>query len=268
MKYFLFLGSLFLFSCQSNSNPDHDDSIETPHIGIEVPKNLSFNILNQYPHDTSSYTQGLEIFNGKMYEGTGDYQNSALCISNWKTGKIEKKHIMGTTEIFGEGITIFNHKLYQLTWQNHKVYLYDIKNMELPQKTFDWPYEGWGITNNGKDLIVSDGSANLYYVDPENFKVKNTVSVRDNNGPISLLNELEYVDGFVYANVYTTDLILKIDAESGHVVGKLNFKGLLQTNEIIPDRTDVLNGIAYDSTTKNFLITGKRWPKLFEVKFN
>ena len=176
--------------------------------------------------------------------------------------------MMGTKKIFGEGINIFRNKLYQLTWQSNIVYVYDINSIDQPITTFKWPYEGWGITNNGTDLIISDGTSNLYFVDPENFKVKNTVAVVTNDGPVKDLNELEYIDGFVYANVYQTNYIVKIEPESGHVVGKMTFANLLSANDMIPERTDVLNGIAYDSTTKTILITGKRWPKLFEVKTN
>lgn len=236
--------------------------------GIPAPANVSFSIMAQYPHDSSAYTQGLQLYNGKLYEGTGDYEASAIQISDYKTGKIEKKHRMGSSKIFGEGITIFNNKLYQLTWQNNTVYVYTLNNLDKPETTFTWPYEGWGITNNGTELIISDGSSNLYFVNPENFKVTNTVSVMDNRGPIRNLNELEYINGYVYANVYETNYIVKINPESGHVAGILNIPGLLQPLDIVPGRTDVLNGIAFDSSTGNLLITGKRWPKLFEVKLN
>ena len=173
---------------------------------------------------------------------------------------------MGTDKIFGEGITIFNNKIYQLTWESHKAYQYDINKIETPEKTFDWPYEGWGLTHDTSSLIISDGTANIYFVDPTTFKVKSTVAIKDDQGPVNYLNELEYVNGFIYANVYQTNIIVKINAESGHVVGRLYMNGLLQQNDIVANRTDVLNGIAYDSTTKNFLITGKRWPKMFEVR--
>jgi len=266
MKHFIPICAIvFLISCNEN-NPDHDPEIETPHVGIDAPTTITYTVLSQFPHDTSAYTQGLEIHNGKLYEGTGDFSNSSLRITNWKTGAVEKKHIMGTDKIFGEGITIFNNKIYQLTWESHKAYQYDISNIETPENTFDWPYEGWGLTHDTSSLIISDGTANIYFVDPTNFKVKSTIAVKDNQGPVNYLNELEYVNGFIYANVYQTNIIVKIDAESGHVIGRLYMNGLLQQNDIIADRTDVLNGIAYDSITKNFLITGKRWPKMFEVR--
>ena len=258
-----------LSACNANNDtPDNDPSIAPLPSGIAAPANISFSVIAQHPHDTSAYTQGLQLYNGKMYEGTGDFTTSSLRITDYKTGKVEKKHMMGSDKIFGEGINIFNNKIYQLTWQSNIAYVYDLKNIDKPVKTFAWPYEGWGITNNGKDLIISDGSANLYFVNADDFKVKNTLAVEDNNGPVQELNELEYIDGFVYANVYQTNFIIKIDPESGHVVGKMTMTNLLQPSEIIPERTDVLNGIAYDSTSKTMFITGKRWPKLFEVKLN
>lgn len=268
MKHLYVIAAIFLISCNSSNTPDHDSDIETPHVTIAPPQTISFNIISQYPHDTSAYTQGLEIYKGKLYEATGDYENSSLRITDRKTGKVEKIHVMGSDQIFGEGITIFNNKIYQLTWQSKIAYLYDANNIDKPIKTFDWPYEGWGITHNDKELIVSDGTSNIYFVDPETFKVKSTIAVRDDMGPVNMLNELEYVNGFIYANVYQTNFIVKIDAESGLVKGRMLVNGLLQQSDITPERTDVLNGIAYDSTSNVFLITGKRWPKLFEVKLN
>ncbi len=257
---------LAIVSCNNNSEKDTDPDIVPKPFGIAAPVNLSYNVIAQHPHDTSAYTQGLQYYNGKMYEATGDYENSSLRITDYKTGKVEKVHPMGTSKIFGEGITIFNNKIYQLTWQSNIVYVYDINNINTPIKTFTWPYEGWGITSNGTDLIISDGSANLYFVDPENFKVKSTVSVQSNAGTIDSINELEYIDGFIFANVYTTNIILKIYPASGHVVGQINFPGLQQNEK--NDRTDYFNGIAYDSSSKTMFVTGKRWPKLFEIRLN
>lgn len=267
-KTLLIISTVFLFSCHSGTNPDHDPDIVVPHVGIDAPSNISYNIISQYPHDTSAYTQGLEFFKGTLYEGTGDFETSSLRITNHKTGNVLKKHLMGSKEIFGEGITVFNNKIYQLTWQNHIAYVYDINNIEKTVKKFTWPYEGWGLTHDSSNLIISDGSANIYFVDPETFKVKNTIAVKDDQGAVDMLNELEFVNGVIYANIYQTNLIVKIDAESGHVIGRLSLQGLLQENDIVPNRTDVLNGIAFDETTKHFFITGKRWPKMFEININ
>ncbi|MEO7263735.1 MAG: glutaminyl-peptide cyclotransferase [Ferruginibacter sp.] len=256
-----------LFSCNNNNETGEDPSIVPASSGIASPQEMSYTILAQYPHDTSAYTQGLQLYNGKMYEGTGDFENSSLRITNHKTGAVEMKHMMGSQKIFGEGINIFKNRLYQLTWESHIVYVYDLANLNKPIKTFNWPYEGWGITNNGTDLIISDGSANIYYVDAETFKVKNTISVRDNKGTVDSINELEFIDGFIYANIYTTTKIVKIDPESGIIKGIMNFDNLLSQNERT-NRTDYFNGIAWDSTSNTMLITGKRWPKMYELRIN
>ncbi|RYG31196.1 MAG: glutaminyl-peptide cyclotransferase [Chitinophagaceae bacterium] len=206
-------------------------------------------------------------YKGKLYEGTGDYENSSLRITDRTTGKVITKHMMGSEEIFGEGITILRDTLYQLTWENNLVFVYTINDFSKPVKTLSWPYQGWGITNNGSELIISDGSANLYFVNPVDFKVISNVRVADNRGNVSNLNELEFINGKVYANIYLTNDIIEIDPESGHVTGRITFDNLL-TSEDINRNTDVFNGIAYDSTSKTMLVTGKRWPKLFEIKMH
>jgi glutamine cyclotransferase len=267
MKRFSVLFSVvFALSCTSNDKSDVDDTIRPASSGIAAPANISFSVIAQYPHDTSAYTQGLELYKGKMYEATGDYETSSLRITDHKTGKVEQKHPMGSDKIFGEGITIFNGKIYQLTWQSNVVYVYDVNNINKPIKTFTWPYEGWGITHNGTELIISDGSANLYFVNPEDFKLKSTISVQTDKGPLDSINELEFINGFIYANVYTTNLIVKIDPSSGHVVGLLNFPDLVQKERT--ERTDYFNGIAFDSTSNTMFVTGKRWPKMFQIKLN
>lgn len=270
MKIFVALAlmAIVLYSCNGTETDTTDTSIIPPSAGIPAPANITFNVMAQHPHDTGAYTQGLQLYNGKMYEGTGWYETSSLRITHHKTGKVEAIHKMGNDKIFGEGICIFNNKIYQLTWESNIVYVYDINNINKPIQTFNWPYEGWGITHNGTDLIISDGSSNLYFVNPADFKVKSTIAVRTDKGPIDNINELEYIDGFVFANVYTHDAIIKINPETGIVVGVMNFTNLLPESERIPGRTDYFNGIAYDSTSKTMFVTGKRWPKMFEIKLN
>ena len=267
MRYFLFLViAVSLVACHNeDSNGDTDPSIVTPHVENTPPPNIPFTLIAQYPHDTAAFTEGLEFYNGKLYEGTGDYESSTLQIAEPKTGKVLMKHKMGTDKIFGEGITIFKGKIYQLTWESHIVYVYDINDPTKVIKTFDWPYQGWGMTHNDSNLIVTDETANLYFVDPETFKVLNTVSVTDNNGPVQMVNELEWANGFIYSNVFMTNRILKIDPESGRVVGQMIIANLLKPEETV-DRTDVLNGIAYNPESGTLYITGKRWPKMFELK--
>jgi glutaminyl-peptide cyclotransferase len=267
MKYFLAVPVIIILAaCNGGGTTPVIDETLLPK---ETPK-INYNIINIYPHDTSAFTQGLQFYNGKLYEGTGDYEASSIRITDLKTGKVEKEHMMGSKKIFGEGINIFNGKIYQLTWESNIVYVYDLNNIDKPIKTFNWPYQGWGITNNGKELIISDGTANLYFVNKETFKVNNTIAVTEDGNTVENLNELEFIDGFVYANVYGEDFIVKIDPVSGHVVGKIDLPGLKEKYfaKEITDRTDVLNGIAYDSTTKKLFITGKRWARLFEISLN
>jgi glutamine cyclotransferase len=266
MKKILVLAAIALFinACKNNDS----DNTENTSVGnaIPAPANINFNILAVYPHDTSSYTQGLIWQNNSLYEGTGIEGQSKLMKVDLKDGKIEKS-VSLSPDIFGEGITLFNDKIYQLTWQNHKVYVYDAKSFKK-SKELSWEHEGWGLTNDGTNLIVSTGDSNLYYVDPETFKVRKIVGVTDNNGPVGNLNELEYIDGFVYANIYLTDFIIKIDPSNGHVIGKMDLSGLLEKSGKQVDKKEgsVLNGIAYDSTKKSMYITGKKWPLMFEMK--
>ena len=175
-KYSAIVALIIFAACngKGKDEPIEDDSIKPKPIPV-----IAYTVAAEYPHDTSAYTQGLEFHNGKLYEGTGDYKNSSLRITDYKTGKVEKKHIIGSDSIFGEGITIIKGKIYQLTWQSHAVYVYDVNNIDKPIKTFNWPYEGWGITNNGTDLIISDGSSKLYFVNPDDFRLKSTISVTE-----------------------------------------------------------------------------------------
>ena len=269
-QYLFTVCFLVLLSCNNTTNPSTPVEISSTPSGIAAPINIPFNITAIYPHDTSAYTQGLEIYNGKFYEGTGDYINSSIRITEIQSGKVLQKHLMGSAEIFGEGITIFKDKIYQLTWKNHVINVYDINNINQPIKTFNWPYEGWGITHNDRELIISDGSANLYFVKPEDCSIKTTKQITDNYGPVKSINELEIIDGFIFANIYGSDYIIKIDPSNGHVVGNINLPGIIKqyAKGYQPDDEEVLNGIAWDSASKKMYITGKRWPKIFEMTIN
>ncbi len=252
-------------ACTGDNKPT--EAVE-PTNTITTPINIAFNIINSFPHDTSSYTQGLILYNNTLYEGTGLEQHSKLMQVDLKSGKPSQSISIDPT-FFGEGITILNDTIYQLTWQNHKVLVYDAKTFRKI-KEFTWEREGWGITHNGTDLIISTGESNIYFVDPATFKVKTIIGVTDNNGPVGNVNELEYVDGAIYANIYLTDFIIKIDPSNGHVIGKMDLTGILQQagKSVAYENGFVLNGIAYDSLKKSFFITGKKWPLLFEMKLN
>jgi glutaminyl-peptide cyclotransferase len=258
--------SIFFMSCDNKDAEGNEETV-TPAPASNTVKTLSYNVKSVYPHDTASYTEGLEFYNGKLYESGGDYASSVLQFGDAKTGKIEKKNKMGSSTVFGEGISILNGKLYQLTYQSHDVFVYDVNNINKVIQRFSWPYEGWGMTNNGTDLIITTGSAELYFVDPATFKIKNTVHIHDNNGPVDSVNELEMVDGFIYANIYTTNDIVKIDPQTGAILAKMNFDTLQDTKDKI-GRSEVMNGIAYNKETKTFFITGKRWNKIYEISLN
>lgn len=270
---FFLLLSLTLFSCDnSGSSGDYDPTLPSSP-AVPAPQAIMYKVINVYPHDTSSFTQGLEYYNGKLYEGTGEFKKSKLRIVDLKTGIAERSHTIGDPSVFGEGITILNNKIYQLTWQNNKIFQYDISDITKPIRTYDWPHQGWGATNNGKELIISDGvTPNLYFVTPDEstnqMKINRTLTVRSHLGPVENINELELINGSVFANRWLTDEILIIDTTSGYVTGVLNLKGLL--DQYAPgtklSEGAVLNGIAYDSATNRIFITGKEWPRLFEIE--
>jgi len=225
-----------------------------------------------YPHDPKAYTQGLEFYKGKLYEGTGEWGTSNLRIVDIKTGQIEKNYLIPDTSIFGEGVTIFKNKIYQLTWQNHKIFVYDLNDISHPVNTLTWNRQGWGATNDGTNIIISDGSSHLYFVQPDEnkkeMKINKILTVADNTGEVDSLNELELIKGYVFANRWLTNDILKIDTANGYVVGKMDLTGLLQQYDpgVQVSGDAVLNGIAYDSASKKLYITGKDWPKMFEMQ--
>ncbi|RXK87183.1 glutaminyl-peptide cyclotransferase [Filimonas effusa] len=272
LQHFLPAALIFLLlSCGNNNSNDSNDA-GSPSATI-VPAAIDYTVVKTYPHDTSSYTQGLIWHNNTLYEGTGRVGYSKLAKIDIETGKASQQQFNAKNE-FGEGITILDNKIYQLTWENHKVYVYDAESFKKLQE-FAWPYEGWGITTDGKNLIISTGGSNIYYVNPSDFKILRTVGVTDNYGPVDNINELEYINGFIYANKYLTTYILKINPETGTVTGRLDLKDIFQKSGktydagMIPDPTeDVLNGIAYDSAKNSLYVTGKQWPLLFEIKIN
>jgi len=263
MKKCWVIGCALLFTaCENNSSSVSSDNASTP-IAQVLPMNYS--VLNIYPHDTTSFTEGLLFFDNELYEGTGMYKESRLLKVNLSSGKAIQQ-VKLAPQYFGEGICILNKKIYQLTYQEHKVFVYDMQFRKLPQE-FEWPYEGWGMTTNGTQLIINSGGSNLYFVNPETFKIEKTVGVSDNNGYVDNINEMEWVDGFIYANKYLTDFILKINPETGQVVARADLSGILGKNNITPSsKTEVLNGIAYHPQKKTFFVTGKYWPALFEIR--
>ena len=219
-------------------------------------------VVKDYPHDTQSYTQGLFFDGGNFYESTGQFGESTFRIVDLTTGKARRKLDFGK-KYFVEGSVILGGDLFILTWTNKVAFVYDAATLQYKQ-TYTYPREGWGLTTDGKQLIASDGSSRLYFMDTQ-FKMQRTVTVKLNGRPVNMLNELEYIDGKVWANVYTSDMILIIDPKSGNVEATVDCTGLLP-RQLRDNRTDVLNGIAYDPATKKTYLTGKYWPRLYEVK--
>jgi len=229
------------------------------HDGIPV---YTYEVVNAYPHDQSAFTQGLVFADGVLYEGTGRYGSSTLRMVELETGTVLKHHEL-PSHLFGEGITVFEHTIIQLTWQSRTGFVYDQGSFELLQQ-FSYLTEGWGITHDGNRLIMSDGTATLRFMDGKTFQILGHVDVHDGNGPVSGLNELEYVRGEVYANVWLTDRIAAINPQTGRVIKWIDLGGLLGPRE--PNPQECLNGIAYDDKKKRLFVTGKLWNKLFEIK--
>jgi glutamine cyclotransferase len=248
----------FFISCNNSTN----SGPETPQNTIPVS---SPSIVATLPHDTSSFTEGLEFYDSTLLESTGNYGPSKLLQVQPKTGKILKEVKLGD-KYFGEGITVLHDTLYQLTWKESVVFVYDAKTFkkikELPFKG-----EGWGMTNDGTNLIVSNGSSSLYYYEPGTFKLLKVLNVTESGSTVPNVNELEFVDGYVYANQWQYDYIVKIDPSNGNVVSKLDLGGITESTKKIDPNADVLNGIAYNHATKKFYVTGKHWPQLFEIQF-
>jgi glutamine cyclotransferase len=249
---------------------DGSDKPATPDNPANPPAPLiNYTVMNTYPHDTAYFIEGFEFYDGKLYESTGSPENfpypSWLGKLDLKTGKLQETVTLDKM-YFGEGITIFKDKVYQLTYTTKKGFVYDARTLKKLRE-FTYNTEGWGMTHDSTSLIMGDGSSNLYYMDPETLQVQKVVGVVDHNGPVSNINELEYIDGYIYANLWQTPYIIKIDPASGKVVGRLNLDTLVNEVSNKSPGHDYLNGIAYNPATKTVFVTGKRWPTIYEIKF-
>lgn len=220
-------------------------------------------VVQSFPHDTGAFTQGLLVDNGQFVESTGLVGRSSLRRVDRVTGNVLKK-IDVPSPYFAEGLALLRGKLYQLTWQSGKGFVYDL-NSFADQGSFLYSGEGWGLTTDGTSLILSDGTSHLRFLDPANFRVTKTIVVRDGDRELTQLNELEYIRGEVWANVWHTDWIVRIDPNSGQIVGVVDLRGLLPNAERTSS-TDVLNGIAYDAAGDRLFVTGKLWPKVYEIR--
>jgi glutaminyl-peptide cyclotransferase len=222
-----------------------------------------YTVVNVYPHDTNAFTEGLLFLNGALYESTGQYGQSTLRKVDLKSGKVLQQ-VTVAPQFFGEGLAQLDGKLYQLTWQEKAGFVYDLNTFQLERRFYN-PYEGWGLTSDGKSLIMGDGSDQLRFFDPQTWSVQRTIDVRENGVAVPNVNELEYIKGEIYANIWRTDRIVRIDPATGNVLRDYDLSGLLPDTDRQPN-TDVLNGIAYDPNGDHLYVTGKNWPKLFEIK--
>jgi glutaminyl-peptide cyclotransferase len=230
----------------------------------ELPEQLVAEVISVRPHDPGAFTQGLLLHDGDLYESTGLTGRSSLRQVEPLTGEVKRRRELAP-ELFGEGLALAGGRLVQITWQDGRAFSYDLADWAAAPREFRYSGEGWGLCADGSRLVMSDGSSRLTFRDPSTFEPTGGVSVTLAGQPVERLNELECVDGEVYANVWQTDEIVRIDAAGGVVTGVVRADGLLTPAE--RQATDVLNGIAYDPQTGHFLITGKLWPKLFEVAF-
>lgn len=228
------------------------------------PKEYTYRIKAVYPHSTTAYTQGLLWHDGLMWEGTGQHGQSVVQTTDLATGKTEVRARLPRSE-FGEGIAILGGRLYQLTWQSNTAHVYDLSKGCEKIRDFRYPGEGWGLATDGVKLYMSDGSANIYTVDPETFRREKHVTVTYKGVPVQFLNELEWIGGKLWANVYTTEQIVIIDPATGVVEGVVDLAGILPQSEIT-ETTDVLNGIAWDADGQRLFVTGKNWSKLYEIE--
>jgi glutaminyl-peptide cyclotransferase len=229
----------------------------------QTPEMMTYEIVKTYPHNTKFFTEGLEISNGMVWEGTGEYGQSGIYKTNINTGKILQSLELDD-QYFGEGITVMNNKIYQLTYKTKLGFVYNLETLEKIDSFSFSSAEGWGLTNDGQYLIMGDGSNVLTYIDPKTYQPVKKLQVYSDKNAVVYLNELEYSDGYIYANIYTTNLIAKIDATTGKVIQKIDLEGILSMNS--DKQVDVLNGIAIDQATKKMYVTGKYYPQLFEIR--
>jgi glutamine cyclotransferase len=255
---------LFLLAGCDGRQPASSGAPTTTNTPVTSPSATpmySYEVVHTYPHDPKAFTQGLVFLDGALLESTGLNGQSTLRKVELETGKVLKQ-VQVPARYFAEGLALLNGKLYQLTWQDGKGFVYDLENFRLEME-FSYAGEGWGLATDGHFLIQSDGTERLRFIDPVTFEVKRTVSVSNQGQPVNRLNELEYIKGEIFANVWGTDLVARIDPATGKVLGIIDFTGLLSPEDRA--KTDVLNGLAYDPKADRLFVTGKLWPRLFEV---
>ncbi len=261
----LLIIALSIFSC-TDSDQDHTDDAHR----IATAPFITFSIVNTIPHDTAAFTEGLSFYKGRLFESTGSPaipSNNGTWIGeiDLATGAVSKKIDLGNS-YFGEGMTFLQDRVYQLTYQSGKGFVYDAANFRKIRE-FSYKGEGWGLTHDGSSLIMSAGTSNLYYIHPDSLNFFKMLAVQDHNGYVSDLNELEYIDGYIYCNKWQTPHILKIDPATGYVAGVLDFTKLVNEIRTKYPYAEEMNGIAHDPESKKTFVTGKKWPFLYEIRF-
>jgi glutaminyl-peptide cyclotransferase len=250
------------FQCRTGANGDVPPKGPTSPANGPVAK-YGYQIVNIWPHDSNAFTQGLILMDGKLLESTGEEGRSSLRRVDLESGRVLKK-VDVPSPYFAEGIAMLNGKIYQLTWQHQVGFIYDAQTFERTGQ-FNYDGEGWGLTTDGQSLILSDGSSRIRFINPADFKVTRTINVVDGQRSIDQLNELEWVNGEIYANVWHDNRIATIDPQTGHVNAWIDLNGLMPAGEL-QDQEAVLNGIAYDAASNKLFVTGKLWPRLFEIR--
>jgi len=257
---FVLVFSLTGFACQSGTVANLPGGKTSGNGPIPI---YGYEVVHAWPHDPDAFTQGVVFHDGKLLESTGEVGRSSLRRVELETGKILPK-VDVPEPYFAEGITLLKEKIYQLTWQHQLGFIYDAWTFDKIGQ-FNYQGEGWGLTTDGQSLIQSDGTNRLRFLDPDNFQVRKTIAVLDGSTPVDEINELEYVQGEIYANIWHADRIARIDPQTGRIAGWIDLTGLLSRGEV-QDEEAVLNGIAYDETNGRLFVTGKLWPKLFEIR--
>ncbi|MGY4385060.1 glutamine cyclotransferase [Pedobacter sp. UYP24] len=272
MKFKLIIAVLLTVAFQSCQNENKSTKQANVAPAPAEIQNIEFKLQSTFPHDTLSFTEGFFIHNGQFLESTGSPSDrpkakSQIGILNTKTGKLDVKVELDKSIYFGEGIVILKNKLYQLTYKNQQGFIYDAKTFK---RLGDFKYanpEGWGLTTDGTNIIMSDGSSSLTYLDPENLKPTKILTVKKYGEPVTMINELEFIDGYIYANLWLTNYIVKIDPATGNIVGNMDLSPIVNVERTDNPRAMEMNGIAYDEATKKTYFTGKMWSKVYELKF-
>ena len=260
---------VFSFACHNKTASK--ESVET-YPSADQPLPIEFKVLNAFPHDTAAYTEGFLFHHGQLFESTGHTSSfpssrSLFGVVDLKSGHIDAKVEIDKNKYFGEGIVFLKGRIYQLTDTTRIGFIYDEKTYKK-LGNFYYDGEGWGLTTNGSYIMMSNGSSTIFYRDPSSFKIVKTLGVSDNNGPVQNLNELELINGFLYANQWLTDYILKIDTTNGRVVGRLDLSRLKTEAKMKNPFSEETNGIAYDPEKNRIYVTGKRWPAIYEIQFD